>query len=108
MNDESNLPISEQYRIVSKQWVDAECAASLMEDLKSSVLNERMVALGDIPVNRAEKVVKASPEWREYVEATIEARRKSNLLKAKLEWIRMKHSEEQSYAATRRAEMKLV
>lgn len=107
MNDQSNLPMSEQFRIVARQWVEADAAANLMEDCKSSVLAERMAALGDMAVNRAEQIVKASPEWREYIEGMVEARKKANLLKVKLEWIRMKFSEEQSHNATRRAEMRL-
>jgi len=66
-----------------------------------------MAALGDVPVSRAELQVKASPEWSDFVEKMVNARTHSNLLKVKLEWIRMKFSEEQSEAATRRAEMKL-
>ena len=37
-------PISEEYRIVAKQWVDAEAAASLLEDTKSAVLAQKMAS----------------------------------------------------------------
>ena len=100
-------PISEEYRIVAKQWVDAEAAASMLEDTKSAVLAQKMAALGDMPVSKAEMQVKASTDWFDFVESTVEARKKANLLKVQLEYIRMRSGEWQSHEASRRAEMKL-
>jgi CTP:molybdopterin cytidylyltransferase MocA len=102
-----NLPISEQYRIVAKRWVDAEAAASLMEDTKSAMLSQMMMALGDMPVSRAEMQAKASDEWKDFVEGMIEARKQANLLKVQLEYLRMRSAEWTSEEATKRAEMKL-
>lgn len=107
MSVTSNLPWSEQYRIVSKQWVDADAAASILEDTKSAVMAERVVALGDMAVNKAEATVKASPEWRQHVEAVVNARRAANRLKVQLEYLRMKFSEWQSHEATKRTEARL-
>jgi hypothetical protein len=104
---ESNLPISEQYRIVAKQWVDAEAAASLMEDTKSAVLSQRMAALGDMPVSKAEMNVKASQEWRDFIEQMVAARKQANRLKVQLEYLRMRSGEWASSEATKRAEMRL-
>lgn len=103
----SNLPISEEYRIVAKQWVDAEAAASLLEDTKSAVLAQKMAALGDMPVSKAEMQVKASDDWYEFVDSVVEARKKANLLKVQLEYIRMRSGEWQSMEASKRAEMRL-
>ena len=106
-----NLPLSEQYRIVAKQWCDAEAAASLLEDTKSAILSERMQAMlreePGLAINRAESAVKASEEWKEWITGMIEARKKANLLKVQLEYLRMRSGEQASYEATRRAEMKL-
>lgn len=107
MNANSNLPWSEQYRIVSKSWVDADAAASILEDTKSAVMCERVMALGDMAVNKAEAIVKSSPEWKNHVEAIVKARRAANLLKVQLEYLRMKFSEWQSAEATKRSEMRL-
>ncbi len=100
-------PISEEYRIVAKQYVDADAAASLLEELKTATLSQRQQQLGDMPVSRSEMTVKASPEWFAYVERMVEARKASNRLKVQLEYIRMKFSEEQSAEATARAERRL-
>lgn len=103
----SNQPISEEYRIVAKQWVDAEAAASLLEDTKSAVLAQKMAALGDMPVSKAEMQVKASDDWTDFIEKMVEARKKANLLKVQLEYIRMRSSEWSSLEASKRAEMRL-
>ena len=104
---DDNRPLSEQFRIVAKQWVEADAAASLLEETKSAVLSQRMAALGDVPVSHAERAVKSSPEWEEHVRKIVDARKEANLLKLKMEWLRMRFSEWQSDAATRRAEMRL-
>ena len=103
----SNQPISEEYRIVAKQWVDAEAAASMLEDTKSAVLSQMMLKLGDMPVSKAEMQVKASDEWGDFIHKMVEARKKANLLKVQLEYIRMRSSEWQSMEASKRAEMRM-
>ena len=104
---DQNLPLSEQFRLVAKKWVDADAAANMLEETKSSVLAKRMVELGDMPVSRAEMTVKSSQDWHDFIKAMVEAREKAALLKVQLEYIRMKYHEWQSIEATRRAEMKL-
>ena len=107
MNASANLPWSEQYRIVSKQWVDADAAASILEDTKSAVMAERIMALEGMAYNKAEASVKASPEWRRHVESVVNARRAANRLKVQLEYLRMKFQEWSSENANKRAEMRL-
>ena len=102
-----NLPISEQYRLIAKRWADEDAAATLLEDSKSAVLAAMMSAKGDIPVSKAEMQSKASPEWKEYVQKTVEARRDASLLKVEVEFLKMRFQEEQSANANRRAEMRL-
>lgn len=102
-----NLPLSEQFRLVAKDWVDKDAAASMLEETKSAVLSQKMAALGDMAVSKAELQVKASPEWADFIKKMVDARTAANLAKVKLEWIRLKFNEWQSEAATKRAEMKL-
>lgn len=107
----SNDLYSEQFRTVAKRWVDADAAATLLEDTKSAFLSERIRELirsePGIALNRAEADVKSSPEWREWIEGMIEARKKANLLKVQMEYLRMKFTEWNSHEATKRQEMKL-
>jgi len=104
---DSNLPLSEQFRIIAKKWVYADSAANILEESKSAFLSKSMADLGDMPVSKAEMTVKASSQWTDYINEMVEARKKAALLKVQLEYIRMQFSEWQSHAATRRAEMKL-
>lgn len=100
-------PISESYRIAAKGWVDLDGAARMLEESKSAVLAQRMAALGDMPVSKAEMAVKSSKEWSEFITQMVESRTAANLAKVKLEWLRMKFNEQQSREATERAERRL-
>jgi hypothetical protein len=113
MSDEvtHNYPLSEQFRIVAKKWNDADKAASIMEETKSVTLAEMInKVIGyhlDMPYNKAELAAKSSPEYREFITQMVEHRSAANLLKAQLEYIRMRFSEQQSHEATARAERRL-
>jgi len=107
MIQDNERPISEEYRIIAKKWVDADAAASLLEETKSSVLARYMTDLGDMAVSKAEMIVKASDEWREFITNMVNARKEASKLKVQLEYIRMKFSEWQSFEASKRAEMRL-
>lgn len=102
-----NRPLSEQYRVIGVEWVELDHAARLLEATKSAVLSQRMAALGDIPVTRAEQQVKASPFWLDHVTKIEEARTAANIKKIEMETVRMQFSEQQSREATDRAERRL-
>jgi hypothetical protein len=93
--------------MIAKKYVEADAAASILEESKSAVLAQWMADKGDMPVSRAEMIVKASQEWHNYIIEMVSARKQAALLKAQLEYIRMQFSEQQSKEATHRAEMKL-
>ena len=103
----SNLPLSEQFRLVAKDWVSKDAAANLMEESKSAVLARLISAQGDMPVNRAETNVKASQEWQDYIGRMVQARHDAALAKVKMEYVKMRFNEWQSAEASKRAEMRL-
>ena len=107
MTDHSNMPVSEQFRVTAKHWVELDRAATMLEETKSAVLSQKMNALGDIPVSHAERTVKASPEWSDFIKTMVDARTQANLKKVQMEYLRMKFSEWQSENANKRAEMRL-
>lgn len=107
MNDHTNHPISEQFRLSAKDWVEKDSAANLLEETKSAVLSQMMARLGDIPVSHAERAVKSSEEWMDFVTKMVRAREAANLAKVRCEYIRMKFQEWSSFNATKRAEMRL-
>ena len=104
----NEFPFSAKYRIVGERWVNAEAAAQLLEDMKSAIMAQRQAALGDIPVNKAEQSVKASPYWEDYIKQTVEARKEANLAKVHLEVSRMEYYENQGREANQRTEMRVL
>lgn len=102
-----DMPLSERFRIVAKQWCEADATARLLEETKSAVLSQRQKALGDLPAAHSEREVKASPEWAAFIEKMVAARTTANLKKVQLEYLRMQFSEQQSFEATQRAERRL-
>lgn len=104
-------PISEEFRIVAKQWVDADAAASLLSELKTTTLEQMKMNLirdsGPMADNKAEMIVKSSEEWERYIRQMVDAKAQANRFKVQMEYIRMKFGEWQGYDATARAEMRL-
>lgn len=105
--DASNAPLSEQFRAAAQEWVALDAAASLLEETKTAVLAKMKSAHGDIPDSHAERKVKSSPEWNDFIEKMVKAREAAALKKVYLEYLRMKFTEWNSENATRRAEMRL-
>ncbi len=103
----SNVPISEQYSRAAHDWADQDAAASMMEESKSSVLSQWMLATGIEAVNRAEANVKASQRWQQYIKDMVEARRKANHAKVEMEFLRMTMQEWIAADANNRVQARL-
>lgn len=106
---EHERPLSEEFRIIAKQWVDAHAAANILEETKSAVLSRLMMNLGrEVSVSRAEMEVKAGGDWKEHIEKMVEARKQADLLRVQMKWIEMRFSEWQSADANQRKERAYV
>jgi hypothetical protein len=100
-------PISEQFRIVARQYADYDAAACILEKTKRDVLEQiksKIVGLGDMPDNQAERLARCSPEWKEFKSKMVENRNKATRLKLQLEFLRMRHSEQMDANANARRE----
>jgi len=108
---EKDRPLSEQYRIVARAWIDADAAARILEELKTTRMESMKQGLiakeGDMPDSHAERRVKANPEWEDYIRQMVDTRTEANRRKLQLEYIRMRFAEMQDANATSRAEMKM-
>ena len=100
--------LSEQFRVIAKDWVTLDGAARLLEETKTATLAQKMKALGDIPAAHAEREVKATQEWRDFIKQMVDTRTQANLKKVHMEYIRMKEREQQSAEANARAEQRLT
>lgn len=105
------LPLSEQYRLLARKAVELDAAATLLEESKSIVLAQHIAALieaeGEMPHAKAERIVKASARWEEYIEEMVDARRQAALARVNVRWVEMRFQEWQSVAADARAERRM-
>ncbi len=106
MNEDQSF--ADLYREAGEDWADKEAAASLLEDCKSATLAQWSSAQGDMPVNRAELIVKSSPRWMEYLKNMVEARRQANVARVRLESIKMRAMEWHAKSANYRAEARIT
>lgn len=108
LDPQDNLAWSEKYRLAGEDWSDKDAAANLLEDLKSAMMAQWQTELGDIPVNRAEQIVKASARWIKYVTDAVEARRVANWALVNRKTIEMRAMEQHSVEANQRTELKVL
>lgn len=99
---DSNEPWSDQWRRAALSANDLDAAASMLEQCRSAVLNQRKTQLGEMADNKAERIVKASPEWEDYNKKMVQARQKANAAKIEAEWMKMKYYEHASDRADER------
>lgn len=102
----------EKFRLVAIQYADADTAASLMEELKTTTLEKMktnvIAASGTgMAENKAERIVKSGDEWTAYIRDMVTMRGKATKLKLQIEYLRMLDRREEREAWTARAEMKL-
>lgn len=103
----NDIPVSEQYRLAAKEWVEMDAAARMLEEGKTTYLAQQKAALGDIPDSKAEKLVKASPQWADYIKKMVNTKTVANRQKVELDYLKMRHMERTSEEANSRAERKL-
>ena len=103
----SNEPYSEQYRVLAEDWVDKDAAARLYDETKSIELARRKSLLEDMTDARAERIVRSSPEWADYIKRMVNARTDANKARLHLKVLEMRYYENQSQNATARAEMRM-
>ena len=104
----SNQPYSEQVRIKALEWADLDSAARMLEECKTAYLAQRKKALGDIAASKAEMLVKSSSDWTDYIKKMVNAKKRANIAKIELEYIKMKSWENSGLEANRRAEMRAL
>ena len=102
-----NKPLSEQYRLAALEWSRADAIARMLEEGKTTFLAQKMNELGDIPVSKAERDVKATDEWSKYIKNMVNARTVANEAKVQVQYLNMRYWEKSGADANKRAEMKL-
>lgn len=103
----NDVPVSEQYRLAAQQWVRVDAAARMLEEGKSAYVAQQITKLGEMPHAKAERIVKASSEYADYIKKMVNAKTAANEMKEELAWLKMRHMERNSEEATARTERKL-
>jgi hypothetical protein len=101
-------PISEEFRLVAKAWCEADAAARLLEETKSSMLAKLVIASKEPSITRAEYAAKASAEYAEHIDKMVVAKTEANLRRVQMKFIEMKFSEWTSADANQRRERQMV
>lgn len=107
---EHERPMSAVFGDFAKAYCEASARARRFETFKTSELERRKKALiaerGPMADAAAEREVKASDDWFQYLEEGVEAVNEAERLKHRLEWLDLKRWEMNDANATRRHEMK--
>jgi hypothetical protein len=103
----NDVPVSEQYRLAAQQWVRVDAAARMLEEGKSAYIAQQITKLGEMPHAKAERIVKSSPEYSDYIKKMVNAKTAANEMKEELAWLKMRHMERTSEEANSRSERKL-
>lgn len=74
----------------------------LLEDSKSAIMSQMMMRCPEKSIAAKEMAVKASDEWNIHIVKINKARKDANLLKIKMDYLRMQAWEENSHAANDR------
>lgn len=103
----NEFPFSEEFRLAGEDWAKKEAEANFMEETKSALMAQRQSMLGDIAVNKAEQMVKASRDWMDYLTKIATARKEANFAKIKMEAAKLRFYEMQTREANSRTEARL-
>ena len=79
----------------------------MLENTKSAFLSQQMQRYGNIAVNAAERNVKSSATWTDFVTKMVNARKRANLKKVQMEYLKMRYWEQSGHEASKRAEMRM-
>lgn len=106
INLRNSMPISEMYRLAALDWVKLDSAARMLEEGKSAYIAQQINKLGDIPHAKADRIVRSSKAYSDYIKKMVQTKTMANEQKVELEYLRMRHMERTSEEANSRSERK--
>lgn len=104
--------LSERYRLLGIEWADAHTAAKLLEELKTASLakmkNRVIGEQGQMSEAKADRIVRSSEEWEDYIKEMLRAENKALKLKVQLKSLEIANSERIDMGANTRHEARLT
>ena len=101
--------IAERFRQVGEEHAEVDAAFYMLENTRTSVAAElalKEIANG-LPVSKAELIAKASQEYRDHVNKAGDMKHRANVLKARMDYLRMRERKEDREAWNERTERKM-
>lgn len=107
---ERERDLVERFRIVAEEWADADAAYYMLDNTTSSLSAELALreVEGGMAMNKAEKVAKASKAYRNHVQKAADAKRLANVLRARMDYLRMREKRAERHEINAMSERKLA
>ncbi len=101
--------IAEKFRLVAEEWAEVDAAFYMLDNTRTSVAAELIMAEVEkgVSVSKAEHIAKASAAYREHVTKAADAKREANVLKARMDYLRMRERREDREEWNQRSERKM-
>jgi hypothetical protein len=104
---EREQSLAERFRLIGEEWAEADAAHYMLETTRTSVRSEIVMKQVGVPNNRAQHIANASPEYREHVEKAADAKRRANILKVRMDYLRMRERKQDHEEWNARSERKM-
>lgn len=101
--------LAEKFRICAEEWADADAAYYLLDNTRTSIVGELVLAeqAKGATASKAEHIARSSKEYREHVEKTAAAKKQAGILRARMEYLKMRFSIWNSRDANARRERQM-
>ena len=103
----NDVPISERFRLAALEWAELDNAARMLEEGKPTYLAQQKTKLGDMPDSHAERTVKSSKEWSDYIKSMVRSKTAANKARIEMDYLKMRMQEWIAAEANSRVERKL-
>lgn len=89
---EREQDIAERFRLVAEEWADADAAYYMLDNTRTSVRDEIELKLTETgtPASKAKLMANTSADYREHLQKTADAKRQANVLRARMDYLRMR------------------
>ena len=103
---EGEQSIAERFRLVAEEWADKDAAYYLLDNTRTSIVGELVLgAMAEGATGtKAEHMARSSESYREHVQKTADAKREAGVLRARMEYLKMRFSMWNSADANARKE----
>jgi hypothetical protein len=107
---ERERDLVERFRLVAEEWADADAAYYMLDNTRTSVRDETELKLAEAGNNasRAKMLANTSKEYRDHVTKTADAKRLANVLRARMDYLRMREKRAERMEINQMSERKLA